>query len=120
MTGKGITKQMSSMQQPIVKQANTHFTKGDFERAKACYQQAAQVYGHRLFANSIRLCDLRLNRPAVEPSVAELPAAPVPAVVANESQAVRQLEETQQLLEHYYTRCQELEYQLIDTKTGSK
>ena len=111
---------MSCMQQSVVKQANTHFTQGDFERAKAYYQQAAQVYGHKLFANSIRLCDLRLNQPVDLPTVVKASVAPATVVVANESQAVRQLQETQQLLEHYYTRCQELEYQLIDNKTGSK
>tara|TARA_Y100001001_G_scaffold163790_1_gene193870 strand:+ start:13176 stop:13472 length:297 start_codon:yes stop_codon:yes gene_type:complete len=96
------------MQQSIIKQATQHFRKGDFQRAKASYQQAAELYGTRLFANSIRLCELRMGQ-QIAPEKG--PATPA---LGNGNDVSRQLEETQNLLEHYYTRCQELEYQLMD------
>jgi len=102
---------MSSMQPSIIKQATQHFRKGDYQRAKVCYQQAGELYGRNLFANSVRLCELRMGKPA--------PAStPKPAATARPSSASsvteQQLADTQNLLEHYYTRCQELEYQLLD------
>lgn len=97
----------------VVKLAGEYFRKGEYQQARRYYQQAAQRYGQPLFANSIRLCDLRMN----------LPAATIPLVTNHAQRAEtgdaanpleRQLSETQQLLEHYYTRCQALEYQLQD------
>ena len=52
---------MSSMQKSIVKQATQHFRKGDYQRAKACYQQAAERYGNQFFEANILLCDKRQN-----------------------------------------------------------
>jgi len=108
---------MSSMQQSIVKQATQHFRKGDYQRAKACYQQAGQLYGANLFANSVRLCELRMGKtmsvtaPASNSGTAVAAKTPsAPAHTATE----QQLSETQHLLEHYFNRCQELEYQLLD------
>lgn len=94
---------MSSTQQSIVKQASAHFRKGEYEQAKTCYQHAGKLYGLELFANSIRLCELRLGRPRQYPK---------PATTGNSTE--QQLADTQKLLERYYTRCQELEYQLLD------
>lgn len=91
---------MSNNNQSIVQQAVAYFKQGQYQQAKESYQQAVQQYGEHLFANSVRLCELRLS-----------------AFDANKGAAVStvdQLEETQKLLEHYYTRCQELECQLID------
>ncbi len=108
---------MSSMQQTIVKQATQHFQKGDYSRAKACYQKAGEVYGTALFANSIRLCELRMGKPLAQ-AVPKTLSTNNPAVASSscaaEPDTARQLQETQSLLEHYFTRCQELEYQLID------
>jgi len=110
---------MSSMQQSVVKQATQHFKKGDYSRAKACYQKAGELYGTPLFANSIRLCELRMSKPRAQTPGGVI-AAPGPASQAapqaSNPGAERQLQETQRLLEHYYTRCQELEYQLLDRK----
>lgn len=111
---------MSSMQQPIVKQATAHFEKGDYSRARACYQKAGEVYGTNLFANSIRLCELRMGNPVPKPVSQVSTAAAKPNTSAKPpattTDTEKQLAETQSLLEHYYTRCQELEYQLLDRK----
>lgn len=93
---------MINSNQTIVQQAVTYFKQGQFQQAKERYQQAAQQYGEHLFANSVRLCELRLSASKGAQD----------GVVTT----VGQLEETQKLLEHYYTRCQELEYQLIDKR----
>lgn len=98
----------------IVKQAIEHYRSGNYAQAKACYQQAAERYGQHLFASSIRLCELRQNPPAAPANTA--PATrPLPTAKPAASPEA-QLQETQTLLEHYYTRCQELEYQLLDRK----
>lgn len=86
----------------IVQQAMAHFKAGDYAQAKTCYQQAADRYGAHLFAKNVQLCELRLGKTQV-------------AAVVHSPEAV-QLTQTQALLEHYYTRCQELEYQLIDKR----
>lgn len=103
---------MSSMQQSIVKQATAHFRKGDYSRARVCYQKAGELYGTTLFANSIRLCELRMGTAA--PKQAAKPNACAQSTATTDTET--QLAETQSLLEHYYTRCQELEYQLLDRK----
>ena len=93
---------MTKNENSIVQQAMAHFKAGDYAQAKACYQQAADRYGAHLFAKNVQLCDLRLGNAQV-------------AFGVNSPEAV-QLEQTQALLEYYYTRCQELEYQLIDKR----
>lgn len=105
---------MTNQTQPIVRQAVSHFKNGDFQRAKACYQQAAREYGDHLFANSIRLCELRMGMPAANVALASASAISDSHPAGNQTGTARQLEETQKLLEHYYTRCQELEYQVMD------
>ena len=108
---------MSIMQQSVVKQATQHFKKGDYSRAKACYQKAGELYGTPLFANSIRLCELRLGNPVTHQGVLPAATPKTPAQpTATTTDTEKQLAETQSLLEHYYTRCQELEYQLLDRK----
>jgi hypothetical protein len=101
------------MQQSIVKQATQHFQNGDYKRAKATYQQAGQRYGSALFANSIRLCELRMRTPGAGVGMSTNVTAKHTAA-PSQLNAGQQLEKTQKLLEHYYTRCQELEYQLLD------
>lgn len=103
---------MARQEPLIVKLATEHFRKGEYQQARSYYQQAAQRYGQSLFANSIRLCDLRMNKPAVTiPLVTNTQSADTNG---GATPLERQLNETQQLLEHYYTRCQALEYQLQD------
>lgn len=111
---------MSQPSPTIVKQAVEHFRKGNYPQARRHYQQAAHQYGHHLFANSIRLCELRMAstnaRPPQDPGSASSTQEPAqaPATARSASNIDRQLEDTQQLLEHYFARCQELEYQLMD------
>lgn len=92
----------------LVKKAAAHFRDANYQDAKTCYEMAARKYGKHLFAYNIRLCDLRMGRS--EP----IPFAPPGSKSDENSDLTRQLEETQRLLEHYYARCKELEYQLID------
>lgn len=102
---------MSNQNLGIVRRAVTLFKEGDFKQAKSLYQQAASEYGSRLFANNIRLCELRMGQPAAnQPLEVNQPVASGGDV----PELARQLDETQKLLEHYYTRCREMEYQLMD------
>lgn len=94
---------MNSNNQSIVQQAVAYFKQGQYQQAKECYQQAAQQYGEHLFANSVRLCELCLGVSGENNTTSTV-------------SVVDQLAETQKLLEQYYTRCQELEYQLIDNR----
>ena len=101
-----------SSEQPIVKQAADCYRQGHYARAYQLYQQAALRYGSHLFKANLALCQRRISSTshaakATASSVESKPAR------ADES-TVRQLAETQQLLEQYYTRCQALEYQLMD------
>ncbi len=118
---KGFEELMNKTSQSIVQQAVAHFKQGHYQQAKTCYQKAAQTYGSHLFANSIRLCELRMNAPTgrsgisptAVPGTLNYPQASAEAR-QDEASVARQLEETQKLLEHYFKRCQELEYQLQD------
>lgn len=106
---------MNKQTSTIVKQAVACFKQGDFSQAKRLYQQAADQYGPRLFANNIRLCELRIGQPAANQPLIEATAKS--AVTNNSAEDLsRQLAETQTLLEHYYTKCQQMEYQLMDRK----
>lgn len=91
---------MTDTRLPLVKQAVEHFRHGRYQQAKACYQQAATRYGEEVFMSAVQLCEWRLNGAAAWGRPAS----------TGEGDAARQLEETQKLLEHYYQRCQELEY----------
>ncbi|MCK7544311.1 hypothetical protein MLC59_09045 [Marinobacter bryozoorum] len=114
---------MSTRNQSIVQQAATHFRSGQYAQAKDLYQQAARQFGEAAFKHNIRLCERRLGSPLKDshtqaPDVKETPKpVPVEAISVPKQPtptAEQQLAETQKLLEHYYTRCQELEYQLQD------
>lgn len=113
---------MTKNRESIVQLAVAHFKQGHYQQAKTFYQQAAKEYGHHLFANSIRLCELRMNAPVRNGSFVSTPvmtgtqvsAQPRPESIQDEATLAGQLEETQKLLEHYFKRCQELEYQLLD------
>ncbi|MDN6298357.1 MAG: hypothetical protein L0J54_10100 [Halomonas sp.] len=100
---------MSDNSEPVVKRAIELFKQGDYPQAKRYYEQAASEYGSHLFASSIRLCERRMAAP-VRPQQPER-VAPTPP---ENGATARQLAETQQLLEHYYTRYQEATYQLQD------
>lgn len=95
---------------PIVEQAAEYYRQGQYDRAHQLYLQAASRYGSHLFKANLALCQRRISSVA-PPSVA-LPAASAPVLTDESSE--RQLAETQRLLEHYFTRCQQLEHQLMD------
>lgn len=106
---------MSNQNLGIVRRAVTLFKEGDFKQAKSLYQQAADQYGSQLFANNIRLCELRMAQPAVNQKRVK-PREPNGNASGDTSELSRQLDETQKLLEYYYTRAREMEYQLMDRK----
>ncbi|WP_447044884.1 hypothetical protein [Vreelandella sp. H-I2] len=99
-----------SAQPLVVKQATQAFRQGNYAAAKVLYQKAASQYGEHLFRTNLYLCDKYANN--VSNAMASLPQG----AAQEASQAQRQLQETQQLLERYYQRCQELEYQLLDRR----
>ena len=104
---------MRQHNQSIVKQAVTLFKQGEFKQAKSLYQQAANQYGSRLFTYNIQLCERRMGQPAVSHS----PLIKTSLSLTSDSlEVAQQLDETQKLLEYYYSKCQEMEYQLMDRK----
>ncbi|MCG7577209.1 MULTISPECIES: hypothetical protein [unclassified Halomonas] len=92
----------------LVKQAMLAFRQGNYAAAKVLYQKAAQQYGEHLFKANLYLCDKYAG--SGSKMLAETPESAAQLA----GQAQQQLQETQQLLEHYYQRCQELEYQRLE------
>lgn len=97
-----------SAQPQLVKQAMQAFRQGNYAAAKVLYQKAAQKYGAHLFKANLYLCDKYAGS-----GLKGLTTMP-DSTATQVDQAQRQLQETQQLLEHYYQRCQELEYQRLE------
>lgn len=104
---------MRQQEPAIVKQAVQHFNKGEFLLARRCYQQAAAKYNHALFELGIKLCDSRLAADSFDFALNENQQS---AGAQPGTDVERQLQQTQALLEHYYARCKELEYQLMDRR----
>lgn len=94
------------MEKDLVKRAHNAFNQGNYQSAIELYQQAAHQYGQSLFDVNIRICEQRLQMPGQLTRNAPKSTDAIPVS--------QQLEETQALLEHYYRRCQELEYRLQD------
>lgn len=88
--------------QSLTKRASEAFLKGNYSQALALYKEAADIYGESIFAVNIILCERKLAR------TLEIPAQKIYTTIE------QQLVKTQELLEHYFNRTQELEYQLID------
>lgn len=93
----------------IVKQAASFYQQGDYKSALSFYKKAAEKYGQNLFNGNIQLCEKKLSGKSLSTPLTLPPQAM--QVTGNTEQ---QLQHTQQLLEHYYKRTQELEYQLLD------
>ena len=88
----------------IVKDATEAFSSGQFRTALNLYLKAAEKYGPTLFEANIKFCKTRLaDKQEVEPKQVTRPAITVE----------EQLAQTQELLEYYFIRSQELEYQLL-------
>lgn len=90
-------------EQSLTKKPASAFLKGEYAQALAYYKQAAEIYGEANFRINITLCERRMGR----------------AISRDQNDSSRptleqQLAKTQQLLEHYFNRTQELEYQLMD------
>ena len=98
-----------------VKQAVAFFKQGDYKNAKHYYTLASNAYGSQLFNANLCLCDKYIeNAPltkVLNPALPEYKNADKETLAA-------QLATTQAKLEHYYTRCQELQYQLMDAKNA--
>ena len=94
------------MEKDLVKRAHDAFNQGEYQDAIVRYQQAAYQYGQHIFDINIRICEKRLQKPGQV-----IKSAPKSAETTPIDQ---QLVETQELLEHYYRRCQELDYRLQD------
>ncbi|WP_434986166.1 hypothetical protein [Vreelandella zhaodongensis] len=94
------------MEKNLVKRAHNAFNEGDYQHAIALYQQAAYQYGQHLFDVNIKICEQRLQKPGGIFKSAPKSGETIPVA--------QQLAETQELLEYYYRRCQELEYRLQD------
>lgn len=97
------------MNSNIVKRANSAFNQGNYQAAKTLYEQAAERFGKRFFDANLMLCEKRLQAGGATKSL----------LIGKENKQTntalaQQLMETQQLLEHYYTRCHALEYRLQD------
>lgn len=104
---------MAHLQDRVLHKAAEAFKQGDYQQAKRYYQQAATRYGQALFAHSIELCNRRLAGPGA-PASPNLIDEQAPHNNQSTEALAKQLNETQALLEQYYTRCQALEYQLMD------
>lgn len=96
---------MDTSDQLIVKRAARAFSAGEYNTALRLYQQAAQRFGASLFEVNIQLCEQYRKTEG---------ASDDPMVNARIFELEDQLHRTQQLLEHYFSRNQELEYQLLD------
>lgn len=107
-------------QEALVQQAVAAFRKRDYQKAKEFYQEAAERYGNQWFRMNIELCEARIqgkrSTTGLPRNARQLPAAApaAPPPPGDTSALARQLDETQALLEKYYTRCQELEYRKLE------
>jgi len=90
-------------EKPIVKQASQAFEAGQYQLALDLYRRAADMLGSAFFDVNIALCKRRMGSSDAAPSVDDTPVA-----------FSQQLHNTQQLLEYYFIRSQELENQLLD------
>lgn len=93
--------------QPVVKQATQAFAAGQYDKALDLYKKAANTYGKALFEVNIALCQRRLKNAAAE-------VTNIDGAQGQDITLEQQLQNTQQLLEYYFTRSQELEQQLLD------
>lgn len=97
----------------LVKQAISCYQQGDYQNALNLYQKAASKYGRELFNGNIQLCKNRLNGTSIILTSQKTTKHNQPLAIASSNMA-EQLQQTQQLLEHYYQRTQQLEYKLLD------
>jgi len=104
------------MTESLVKKAAACLADGDLISAQRIYQQAGERYGHGLFSANIKLCRKRIegefqDKQAEQQARIDSPEQP------GASALEQQLELTQEMLEYYYIRCQELEAQLLEVKS---
>ena len=99
-----------------IHKAAEHFSRGEFEAAHRLYLKAASQLGDGLVRANLLLCERRMQQRA-RPHEAIPQPTPTHSEKTDRSKVEEQLAETQRLLEHYFNRCQELEYQLTDFGT---
>ena len=96
------------MAESIVSQAKAQFEAGEYTQAKQLYQSAQNLYGTKLFEVNVALCDARLSKN--DNIITELASPSCDHNVGAE----QQLEQTQALLEKYYTKYQQAVWKLQD------
>lgn len=105
------------MEAGLVKEAHSLFSAGEFKQAKSLYQQLSDMLGKGLFDFNIRLCDNKLAGSELTMPVTSTKSVTDLANVQSDiplKQLEQQLNITQQQLEYYYQRCQELSLRLMD------
>ena len=99
-----------------IQKAAEHFSRGEFEAAHRLYLKAASQLGDGLVRANLLLCERRMQQRARPHEAIPQPHSKH-SEKTDRSEVEQQLAETQRLLEHYFNRCQELEYQLTDIGT---
>lgn len=106
---------MNKSNQSLIKEANSLFKQQKYEEAEDLYKRAGDKLGFELVETSIWLCQTRKKRPK---KLTPPPTKPVfvshdEFTAENFSRQKKQLAQTQQLLEEYYTQTQNLKLQLM-------
>lgn len=99
-----------------VKQAIAFFKQGDYKNAKHYYTLASNTYGNKLFNVNIALCDKYIKNAPL--STLQKTDVIAETTDIDKETLAAQLATTQAKLEYYYTRCQELQYQIMDAKNA--
>lgn len=95
------------MDNDLVRRARAAFEASDYSLAKSLYQQAEDKYGEGFFKANLVICENRIKRQSRVDESDDVAKEGKPR-----HRIEQQLSDTQALLEHYYRRCQEFEYQL--------
>lgn len=107
----------TSVQNTLVQQANRLFREGRYADAQPLYIKAAEQYGQKNFKANLMLCEKRQNSGSGQRGKDSTDNAVKVFDTNRVSESINvQLINTQKLLEHYFQRCEELKYQLMDVK----
>ena len=106
----------------LIKQANAHFQKQEFAKAREYYQRASKTLGLQCVKVNLWLCEKRMSaqghataRPESNPLNSGLTNTNIDQ--QNNSKVIQQLAHTQALLEHYYNQTQQLQNQIQDANS---
>lgn len=95
-----------------VKEAHTLLRNGDFEQAKALYQQLNKLLGSQVFNINIQLCELKRNVSADQFAMDRIGMTETQYLKDPIAELQSQLRQVQQDLEHYYALSQNLQLRL--------